>query len=850
MPEEFPEFKTWVSSMDVRAISLVQTVLPDVLGYGYCVIDDEGNVLFHSDDSRNLVENLFRESDNDTALRAAVLARDTKLMNVKYRGRSYRIYTRPLSNTPWTLITFRDERLARSAALEFVAYAVCCFCIYAFLLLLIPFTVYYFLNREDRSALLWPHKKHRVNYYLSVAFNLLLGLIFLLGLACGRRWLVIALILILPATGLYFHLYNVRRNKDLGKLRLAAGRFLVRHFHIDYRISYVLTLVSLLMLVSVLPMIAFFIFAYDREMKRVVELGQINLARGIENRARLVQSQLDALVPEGLQAEQRDALLLNRLNLNGNDDGSRRNYDVYAQFFFNTEIETGEKKPGTILQTTGCAGAFLQWRNNANRREECVGSFFDWAAVPFQTSVGLPELSVSRPIGNNDTVGLVRRESNRDRQILHTEGVVDGNKSHTTFLVSSQSPTLTNGWSMLWRLGVVGILLSAACLLFAGLSFIGRRLFLLGSNEPTKHYGDELNEDALSQNLFLVASRFTRKDKVPDWRGFDVIDLRSIKSPWDWENFYDDKYSNGNDKKGIAIDHFEYRLDDPDTNARKVKLIEHFLAHNRTVIVASWVDVDMANYVLEKPSEKESEKDGNEDGRNDARMPATFNSLRRFCLEDRGNPKAFNSRLRTFREKLSFASREKRIRRIDRLFKAVKRECQSRAYLQQLGERLLERKGFIRMDPNQVSRWVQDRCYAYYQALWNTCSSEEKLTLVHLATHQLVSSYNPSLPGLLRRGLVFKEPFLRPMNHSFTRFVAGQATPENVQDWKGDSQNSLWEILRFPLLIALVVVAGFLFVSQRDLYNSTLAFVSAFAAFMPVIFKFLGMFPGRVGAVS
>jgi len=171
--------------------------------------------------------------------------------------------------------------------------------------------------------------------------------------------------------------------------------------------------------------------------------------------------------------------------------------------------------------------------------------------------------------------------------------------------------------------------------------------------------------------------------------------------------------------------------------------------------------------------------------------------------------------------------------------------------LQELGERLLDREGFVHLNPDGISWWVQNRCHAYYYALWNTCSSEEKLTLVHLATHQLVSSNNPSLPGLLRRGLVFKEPFLRPMNHSFTRFVAGQATPENVQDWKGASQTSLWEILRFPLLIALVVVAGFLFVSQRDLYNSTLAFVSAFAAFMPVIFKFLGMFPGgRVGAVS
>jgi len=403
---------------------------------------------------------------------------------------------------------------------------------------------------------------------------------------------------------------------------------------------------------------------------------------------------------------------------------------------------------------------------------------------------------------------------------------------------------------MLWKIGVSVILLLVALLLFAGLSFIGRRLFLLSSDEPLWRYGDQLNEAALTQNLFLIASRFTRKDNVLNCSGFHVIDLLRIKDPRDWAHLYDDRYSNGNDKTGIAINHFEYRLEDPDINARKIKLVEHFLAHNRTVIVAS--TEDMANYTLKKPSKKEPEKNENKDGRSDARMPAAFNSLRRFCLEDRGKPNAFNFQLRRSRRNLSLKGLSvKDIRRIDRLYKAVKRECQSRAYLQDLGERLIKRPDFIYLNPDRVSWRVQDSCDAYYHDLWNTCSNEEKLTLVQLATHQLVSSYNSSLPGLLRRGLVFKEPFLRPINHSFTRFVAAQATPENVQDWKGDSQSSLWEILRFPLLIAIVLVAGFLFVSQRDVYNSTLAFVSAFTAFMPVIFKFLGMFPGgKVGGVS
>jgi hypothetical protein len=82
------------------------------------------------------------------------------------------------------------------------------------------------------------------------------------------------------------------------------------------------------------------------------------------------------------------------------------------------------------------------------------------------------------------------------------------------------------------------------------------------------------------------------------------------------------------------------------------------------------------------------------------------------------------------------------------------------------------------------------------------------------------------------------------MNETFSRFVAAQATEFNLKAWKGEEEGSIWEDLKVPFAIILLVAGGFLFVSQRDLYNSTLAFVSAFAAAMPALFKVLGMFPG------
>ena len=65
----------WVSSMDTRLVSLVQTVLP--AGYGYCIIDAEGKVLFHSQEVKNLEEHFLEECSYDSTLRSALLSRPT-----------------------------------------------------------------------------------------------------------------------------------------------------------------------------------------------------------------------------------------------------------------------------------------------------------------------------------------------------------------------------------------------------------------------------------------------------------------------------------------------------------------------------------------------------------------------------------------------------------------------------------------------------------------------------------------------------------------------------------------------------------------------------------------------------
>ncbi|HEY7784780.1 MAG TPA: cache domain-containing protein, partial [Pyrinomonadaceae bacterium] len=276
--------RSWVSAMDIRPLSLMQVVLPSDLGYGYCVIDHDGKVLFHSDPSRNLLENFFAETDNNDYLRSVVLANESKPMTLSYQGLGHRLFVTPLPNTPWSLITFRDKHILRVAALELITYAIFLFVLYALLLLLL-FGIYHLWKSLDRPAIAWPYSKRAKNYNFSIIVNLALALAFLVAIFSVRGWAAIAFAVVLPVIGFLFHHWNLKKGPSFGRVGANVSHFIERYTPLDYRSGYIFTMVTLLILVSLLPMLTFFKFAYDREMSLYVKLGQISLARGLHERA-------------------------------------------------------------------------------------------------------------------------------------------------------------------------------------------------------------------------------------------------------------------------------------------------------------------------------------------------------------------------------------------------------------------------------------------------------------------------------------------------------------------------------------------------------------------------------------
>jgi len=96
--------------MTIKLTSLIRPLLPQ--GFGFCVIDPNGEVQFHSKLPKNLQEN-FLEECNSRALRSAMVSRAGLHFGGSYTGISHRFYVSPIENSPLFLVTFREESFHR-----------------------------------------------------------------------------------------------------------------------------------------------------------------------------------------------------------------------------------------------------------------------------------------------------------------------------------------------------------------------------------------------------------------------------------------------------------------------------------------------------------------------------------------------------------------------------------------------------------------------------------------------------------------------------------------------------------------------------------------------------------------
>ncbi len=801
----------WVACIDTRFLTFYQSVLPP--GFGFCVIDTTGKVLFHSDETKNLREDFLLECDNNYALRSAVFGHANGFFNVRYEGNDHRIYSSPLSYGDFHggIMVFCNKELTRIANLQILTVS----SVLLLLLLCIPLVVFglyclvrliirMFLPRRGAFShnfrgqifWLWPNKEWAEKYGEIIFFNIILCFILCGGIIYFQNWKIILCTVSVYLLGILLIFSGVKKEQKFLKTwlsRVSLNR--------EYRTRYTLAVVSSLILLVVLPSIAFFKFAYNEEMNLFVKHTQVNLAASLEARQERVMAQY--LKINFGQDDDKKEFLRERLKF--------ENMDVYNTCFFDTDTNTVIKPDVNGAQSMG--KRFL--------------SHFLSIIRPHYKQICIEINGLMKSV-SDDKVWWWKVDAGK--LVFLKRGYKNEGKKEAVLSLSSLVPVLAVPSPHFWWVWI--LLLILLIILFFIVKFVLRRVFLFDLHVPSPLY-KETEKEGFS--YLLLDASYTKKTFLQSICSEHLIDLkeeiRDGEDIW-YKKFITKTYLDSH--VGIVIDNFDYQWDDPLRNWEKLEFLEKLFICNKKVIIVSGVHPDNFKISAESFTENQSRETGGKQGKIflpnfRERWQNIFQTFPVNYSQDCGNPDAFRKEMGAGNDAI----------------KLLYRECKPKEYLQSIGRRL-NKSALQEYRPGQLMQIIFDNAWQYYHSLWNTLSRSEKCTIYYLAKDGFLSAKNPDIPRLLMRRIITQEPQLRIMNTTFQKFIVVTSSFEDVVVWKKEAR-SIWNTTKGPFAGMLIGVALLMYLAQRELFNSTIAIFSGFTAALPAIFRLVGLIKTESG---
>jgi hypothetical protein len=182
----------------------------------------------------------------------------------------------------------------------------------------------------------------------------------------------------------------------------------------------------------------------------------------------------------------------------------------------------------------------------------------------------------------------------------------------------------------------------------------------------------------------------------------------------------------------------------------------------------------------------------------------------------------------------------------------LRNECSPTPALRQvaldIGEALRTDPGRLRtLSAARLRNEIRARAAAYYETIWAGLSQEEKLVLADPARDGLL---NPkaaeAVHQLVRKGLLRISP-VRLLNATFRDFILTGGRIEECQRWEADaaraSGSSAWTA---AVVIVWLAFTTFLMVTQPNLVQASISWVSGGLGALALIPKLLGWFTGRI----
>jgi len=129
-----------------------------------------------------------------------------------------------------------------------------------------------------------------------------------------------------------------------------------------------------------------------------------------------------------------------------------------------------------------------------------------------------------------------------------------------------------------------------------------------------------------------------------------------------------------------------------------------------------------------------------------------------------------------------------------------------------------------------------------YRKAWEYCTREERLALYQLAQGKLINMSNQRvIEHLLRRGFIVFEPEPRIKTVSLTEFILNAELPGRMEAWAAEAGEGLWQSVRVPFFVALMLVLAWVAYSSGDALQAVVALVATAFAVISQVFRLLGM---------
>ena len=833
-----------VIALSTDLIDLTYAVRPP--GVQFAIIEENGEVVYHSDTERIGYENFFAETDRNRDLRSAVLARHATAVNASYWGEDQSMFVRPLAGSPWTLVTFRAKRLARVLNVEAALLT-----LVLLLLAAAPYIVLYIVTLiavpRYRAPSIWPDEPRRLDYLRLCIIYLALLLLFGLTTYVLKPWSAFYAVLLIPTiaslgTYLVLHRSTNRRRFNLAaalwiianaflfvvllRYEVAQGRFFsgypraahivlvvvavviatltavlmstsrgkhrmiefLTHVPIRYTHLYRACGVLLLLLCTTLPVAAFFNISREVQADLLVKYGQLRAAADLEERI----AQLERLNVQsgGMNVKSPDI----------------ERADILEKMFGSTwalrlgKTVTCDPKPTTTIARM------------------LPAMYEDSTAIRPLFAQGSADC-LWRWYSSNEEMKLIRK-------VRFEPGV--SRKLWPNVRAEDQTIEIWTPRSMISGGGYVDPLAAILCglgilaVFWYATGFIARRVLLIDVSEPDWMARLPLSP-SLGDHIFLVRRDRNVSAVVGD-EPMPFVDVSFAEiargGTWDAALATLDSTAAG---KNIRILDFEYGIHDGAVGAEKLAWLERLMSlSDRTVVVISAYTPAFLFTVA---------------------PPDTLTRWR--ALLDRFvivTAEELELRNQEWRRQKDLGTRSRLAPSEPKNW--LQKETEYNPFLRRLRDELdadTERAHLLDE--------IGERAETYYAGLWSTCRSDEKLMLYQIANNGLANGRNRrALRRLIARGLVRRGPNIELFSETFRLYVLAAAQRENlVSQARAEYGNSTWDMLRIPFFVVIISFLLLLFATQKDLLSTTTALATALTTGLPVIMKLIGVFAEKRG---